>query len=91
MGISTARIFSVYLSVFNYLADTYQQYASSVCTCYAEFLPQHAWGDISTDLEASLQQPGLRASWKSIGGDWGRINAGSVGAGLLWAYHSGEL
>ena len=29
VGISTAGIFSVYLSVFNYLADTYQQYASS--------------------------------------------------------------
>lgn len=29
VGISTAGIFSVYLSVFNYLADTYHQYASS--------------------------------------------------------------
>lgn len=29
VGVSTAGIFSVYLSVFNYLADSYHQYASS--------------------------------------------------------------
>lgn len=29
VGISTAGIFAVYLSVFNYLADSYHQYASS--------------------------------------------------------------